>query len=261
MNIKKYLHQEYTIKRRTQSDIAKEQDLPVDVIEYLIKKSNLLYSRTKIKFLLNESKIDDTNPIFMYYVGLIATDGYINIANNRVCLRLKDINSREMFDMLIKYFEYQGPLFKYGSYLEFRITSKLLIEKLISLGLTETNKTFVLDTPKNFHNEDCMKMYIRGVHDGDGNVKRKLDLKTNKWKGGSWRLLTGSHIFIENMCKILNSHFNFELKKRINSRKNNKEYPEIITKEKEGKILLSWIYEGYEKYRLEDKYQKYLSIS
>ena len=39
-----------------------------------------------------------------------------------------------------------------------------------------------------------------------------------------------------------------------------KEYPEILTKSNQGKEILAWIYDGYEEFRLEDKYQKYLSV-
>jgi hypothetical protein len=261
MNIKNYLHEEYTIKRRSQNDIAIEQNLPLSLIEYLIKKVNLNYSRSIIKYTVNENKFDEKDPIFMYYVGLIATDGYINYTNNRVCLRLKDTDSRIVLQNLINHFEYQGDLFKYGTNIEFRVTSKLLIEKLILLGIPKINKTFCLTTPNDFYSDNCLRMYLRGVHDGDGNTKRKLSKKDkSKWIGGSWRILTGSHSFIENLSKILNNKFGLNIVKTINSKKNGKEYPEIVTKQSEGKLILSWLYEGFEEFRLEDKYQKYLSI-
>lgn len=260
MNIKEYLHKEYTINRKSQNQIAIDQNLPLDVIEYLIKRVNLVYSRTKIKYIFNEDKIDETNPIFMYYVGLIASDGYIDIKNNRVNLRLKDHNPREVLSLLIDYFEYTGILFSYNSSIELRLCSIKLIEKLEKLGIPNKNKTFELNIPLTFYNEDCFRMYLRGIHDGDGNVDRSFKKEQGIWYGGAWRLLTGSHLFIENLCIVLNKKFDFNLTKKISSRKNNKVYPQIYTKKTEGIKILSWLYTGYSKYKLEDKYKKYLSV-
>jgi hypothetical protein len=260
MNIKSYLETEYVKNRKSQNQIAIEQDLPLDVIEYLIKRCNLNYSRSKIKFTVNESKFQESDPIFMYYVGLIATDGYIDVKNNRVSLRLKNNDSYRVLTLLMNYFEYSGRLFKYGDNYEFRITSVKLIQILNELNIPSIDKTFNLKVPNSFHSESTLRMYLRGVHDGDGNVHRAMSKYKKHYTGGSWRLLTGSFGFIEGICKLINTKFKFNLKLSINSRKNNKEYPQIATKKTEGIELLKWIYTDFEDYKLLDKYEKYLSV-
>lgn len=259
MKIKEFIKEEFIVKGKTQKQIAEEQDVPENVIEYLIKRLSLNHLKSKIKYSINEDKIDITNPVFMYFVGLIATDGYIDSNNNRVALRLKKSESLDILNNLSKYFEYSGPLFTYGKNLELRITSKRLIEVLKSQGIPEKDKTFKLEVPKNFYNDDCLKMYIRGIHDGDGNIQRKLN-KDNSYYGGSWRLLTGSKLFIQEICDLLNNKFNLSLKLKINSRKNNKEYPEIYTKRQEGIIIANWFYSDFEDFKIKNKFLKYKSV-
>jgi hypothetical protein len=193
-------------------------------------------------------------------MGLIASDGYINNNNNIVALRLSGTDSFKLLQTLIYYFEFNGKLFKYRNSYEFRINSKKLITILNSIGIPSKNKTFLLQFPINFPDIECTKMYFRGIHDGDGNIKRKRSKKSDKWLGGEWRLLTASHSFIYGVCNKFNSIFNTDYKLRINSRKGDKEYPEMLTNQKDGRQFIKWVYEGFPEYRLENKYLMAMSI-
>lgn len=72
---KEYLYQQYIVCGRTQEDIAKEFNMNPKLLNYYIQKCNF-GKKSKIKYSLNEDKIKITDPIFCYYAGLVATDGY-----------------------------------------------------------------------------------------------------------------------------------------------------------------------------------------
>lgn len=261
MIIKEFLKQEYVDKRKSQNVIAKEQDLPLHIIEYLMKMCNLTHSRSKYLYVCNEDKFDLDNPIFWYYTGLIATDGYINSKNNIVALKIRNEDAYRMLSKLISYFEYNGRLFKYGKDYEFRINSPKLISILNSVGIPDKNKTFKLLFPNSFPSDDCKRMYFRGIHDGDGNIHRSQSKKTEgKWLGGAWRILTGSFEFLEGLAIEYNSVFNTSYIVTISSRKNDKIYPEFRTGDKDGKRFIEWLYKDFDEYKLIDKYEKAMSV-
>jgi len=209
------------------------------------------------KYKINNSKLDISNPIYCYFIGIVSTDGYIDNKNSRICIRMRNKDTERVFNLLKDYLEYTGPIFTYKQVdKELRISSLELIENLTQLGLNvEKHKIPFLK----FKSELCTKMYIRGLHDGDGNIKRSY--KKEKWVGGEFR-------YTNNNLNFQTSFYNwFKIKYPNLKTLNLKEVPrksgifyELSTGVQEGKIFASWFYSGKEEYKLNCKYNKYLSI-
>lgn len=213
----------------------------------------------RFKFTFNESKIDINNPIFCYYIGLVSTDGYISVKTKRVIVRIRNSDSERLLYKLKEYFEYNGPIFLYKNKdYELRLSSNYLISYLNNLGIS-FNKTKTLTFLSNFISEDCLRMYIRGLHDGDGNIKRLKSKKTNRWIGGAFRILNNNELFIDDFSKWINSKFNFKTKIYIAKRKN-KNFKELYTSTREGKDFAKWFYQGFDEIKLYCKYSKYITV-
>ena len=209
------------------------------------------------KYEVNDSKFDSKNPIFMYYAGLVATDGYIDTKNGRVSLRFSLEEANTLLNNLKGYFEFMGEVKQYNKSYDLTITSRHLIQELTTIGASGVSKTFTLEFPKLFYSEDCEKMYLRGIFDGDGNIHRAY--KNNKWVGGQFSIVTGSTLFVEGLIKFINTKFSTNYSLSFHKMKGIS-YPKLEMKTRDSLLLYSWFYSGYEQYKLEHKYNKYLSI-
>ena len=69
----------------------------------------------------------------------------------------------------------------------------------------------------NFEPLTCMKMYIRGLHDGDGNVKRAN--KKGKWSGGEFRFTNNNLEFQTNFFNWIKKSFKGNINLRTVLRK------------------------------------------
>lgn len=207
------------------------------------------------KYKINPNKINIQNPIYCYLIGLISTDGYIDNKNSRVCLRMRNEDSERVFNLLKTYLEFTGPIFTYKKVdKELRVSSLELIKNLTELGLnTNKNKIPFL----NFEPLTCMKMYIRGLHDGDGNVKRAN--KKGKWSGGEFRFTNNNLEFQTNFFNWIKKSFKGNINLRTVLRKSG-EFYEISTSTHLGKEFVKWFYSNYTEYKLNCKYKKYMSI-
>lgn len=213
----------------------------------------------RFKFTFNESKIDINNPIFCYYVGLVSTDGYISVKTKRVIIRLRNQDAERLLFKLKEYFEYTGPIFKYRKKdFELRMSSVYLIKYLENLGISY-NKTQNLSFLQNFTSEECNRMYIRGLHDGDGNIKRTKSKRTNRWVGGAFRILNNNELFIEDFSKWLNNKFTINSKIYTAKRKT-KNFKELYTSSRDGKDFAKWFYKGFNEIKLYCKYSKYITV-
>lgn len=209
------------------------------------------------KYTINTEKININNPIYCYMLGLISTDGYIDNKNSRVCIRMRNEDTERVFILLKEYLEFTGPIFTYKKVdKELRISSKELIQNLTELGINKEKCNIPFLNLKG----ECMRLYLRGIHDGDGNVKRSF--VKNKWRGGEYRLTNNNLIYLENLKKWMKENLN-EVK-TLNIRKVKRKsgiFNELSTGVKEGKEYCEWLYKGYEEYRLNCKYNKYKSIT
>lgn len=257
---KEYLLNEYIKKGRSQSNIAKEWNVSPKLINYYVVKNKLNGIKSKRKYTCNTEKFDFTNPIFCYYSGLIATDGYIDLKNNRVSLRLNNKGSKQLLNNLKNYFEFTGQVRTYKGNHDLTITSNELINELKKLNIEGSNKTYDLKFPKlNDLSEDCQLMFMRGVLDGDGNIHVQKSKYSGNYIGGQFRVVTASEDFIQGIIDFLNKKFNRQEKLSF-AKVKGVNYPKLEMTVEGSKQFYNWVYQGYEDFRLKDKYSKYLLL-
>lgn len=232
---------------RTKSarEIAEELGVRDSKIEYWLKKYNI---RKPYKYMLDESKIDINDPIFCYFTGLVATDGYVDKKSPRVQVSFKG-QGESVLTNLAKYFGYEGDLYRHNGRYTLSLSSPKLIEELAKLGIDRnSNKTFDVVAPSSFTSDDCMRMYVRGIIDGDGNIKWSDKQPSNN---GVVRLFCGSLNLVIGLVEILKSKdIDAEIKYHRNK------YPGFELRKEPSRKLCEWIYRGYEEYRLEEKFVK-----
>ncbi len=165
---KKYLKRRFIDERKPVKFIAQECNVSVSTIENYLKKYNL--KRGNIKYIINNDKVDFTSPVFNYFLGLIATDGYMDKRVPRVSLRCKNLGCDKVFNNLKDYFEFTGKIKLYRECYDLSITSRYLIKALKVAGISPLGKVHN-KFPDDFYDEDCARMYFRGLLDGDGNIK------------------------------------------------------------------------------------------
>lgn len=254
---REYLYDEYIKKNRSESDIAKEWNIDPKLLHYYIKKNGLTGIKSRRKYTVNEDKFSMKNPIFCYYAGLIVTDGYVDLKNHRVSLRVKNDGSKEVLSKLSEYFEFTGNVSEYNGCNDLTITSDVLIRKLRIFGVKDDNKTYTLKFPNLFyHNEDCQRMFIRGVLDGDGNIHFQLSKYTGKPTGGQFRIVTASNDFIEGLTSYVNRRFGFNYSMSI-AKVRGVSYPKLEMHVKDSMKLYDWLYTNYDDFKFYDKYLKY----
>lgn len=257
---KEYLQTEYIEKNRSEKDIASEWGINPKLLHYYIKKNELVGIKSRRKYTVNESKFSIHDPIFCYYAGLIATDGYVDNKNHRVSLRVKNEGSKEVFNNLIDYFEFSGSQTEYRGCNDLTITSNVLIRKLKIFGIKSEKKTYNLGFPKIMSgNEDCQRMFCRGILDGDGNIKTNISTLTNKVTGGQFRIVTASTDFIDGLTKFLNRKLNFNYSVSI-AKVRGVEYPKLEMRVKDSLKFYDWVYKGFDDFRFIDKYSKYQKL-
>lgn len=256
-----YLKTEYIEKKRSLSNLAEEHNISPKLMYYYVKKAGLTGIKSKVKYSVDESKFDLNEPIFYYYSGLIASDGYIDLKNGRVCLRVGNDGSYEVLNSLKEYFCYEGDVKVYPSGNELIITSKSLIDILAKLNIVGNKLPDAIRYPKNFPNQQCELMFLRGVLDGDGNIHTYKSKYTGKIRGGSFRMSTSCKSLVEGVIKSVNKILGTTYEMTFSSNSSKRKYPQLEMKVEDSKNLYSLIYTGYESFRFLDKYNKYLQIS
>lgn len=189
-----------------------------------------------------------------YFMGLVSTDGYIDTKNNRISIRLRNEGAKELLESLKDYFEFSGNLRVYrGKDYDLTITSNELISFLESNGIKGKNKTFEVKALNYFPNEDCVRMYLRGVLDGDGNIH--LIIKDSKLKSGEFRLVTASNDFMTGIQSIFSKYLNIIVPIKTHNIKGST-YPLISLSMKDSRLFYRWVYKGFSNLRLKDKFEK-----
>lgn len=237
---KKYLKRRFIEERKPVKFIAQECNVSVSTIENYLKKYNL--KRGNIKHTINNDAVDFTSPVFNYLIGLIATDGYMDKKVPRVSLRCKNLGCDKVFNNLKDYFGFTGEIKLYRECYDLSITSRYLIKALKVAGVSPLGKVHN-KFPDSFYDEDCARMYFRGLLDGDGNIKpTKI-----------FRITITNKDFLLSMSDYLN--------KTIGTNtvvKPDRKYWKIEMVKRDSKLFLDWVYKGYEQFRFLDKYYRYI---
>ncbi|MFD1735421.1 hypothetical protein ACFSCX_02490 [Bacillus salitolerans] len=244
---KEWMQNEYLIKRKSAYQIARELDVKYGRVDRWICNHGF-YGLKTFKNTCNESMFNYKNPIFCYFAGYVATDGYIDIGTTpRVSLRSNDKCSEQLFRMLANYFEFTGQIRLYKKSYDLTITSQKLVNELNNHFNITNAKTKTLRFPNYFFNDKCASMFFRGVIDGDGNIR----------KDGGVRIYCGSNDFMDGSIAFLNTQFNWRVKKTYVSKK----YPGFSLSGLKSKQLLDWVYRYDTTYLLQRKYERYLTTS
>lgn len=237
---KKYLKKRFITERKTVQFIADECGVSKSTIETYLKRYSL--KRGNIKHTINEDSVDTTSPIFNYYAGLIATDGYLDKKVKRVSIRNKNLGCDKVFERLKDYFEFTGNVRVYRECYDLTITSKWLIRGLKALGISPLGKIHN-EFPDLFYDEYCARMYLRGILDGDGNIKTT----------GIFRITLSNKSFLDDMSEYLNDTLGLNTVV-----KPDRKYWKIEMTKGDSKLFLDWVYTGYDEFRFLDKYYRYL---
>lgn len=255
---KELLYNLYIVQDKSERAIGEVLDIGKGKVDYWIRKWGFNFKKSDPDRLFNLKHIDSKDPIFCYYAGLIATDGYLDYKNKRISLRCNNEGSKEVFEAIRQYFEYLRPNRMYTNKSvnrpnnDITIPNNCIFEELKSMGIygKKDNRTFSLDWYISA-DDNCKRMFLRGVLDGDGNIHKKT---------GIFRIAMKSDSFIENLLYIFNKKYNdsYEKKFQGNSATTYK-YPAIFLRKKDSLNFYSFIYTGFDTFRFTDKYNRYMS--
>lgn len=232
-----WLKEEFTTKSAVA--IAKELGVKRGSVEYWLKQHGI---QQRFKYTVDESKFDQRDPIFCYYAGLVATDGHLDKLVPRVTVTLKE-PAPDVLGILADYFGYGGHIYQSGGRVTLCMSSVKLVDELEKMGIDRfSNKSFDVQVPTTFYSDDCMRMYLRGCIDGDGNLH-----KTSHYL----RLYKGSEVFIDGLVCLINTR-GINVNKRFMKGKQG-HYPGFELCKSSSEKILRWAYEGYEPFALSRK--------
>ena len=253
---KEFLYEAYIVQDRSEREIAKELNVTVATIDYYVRKYNLNIKRSNPDLVFNLKHIDKTDPIFCYFAGLLATDGYFDYKNKRISIRVNNIGSKEVFESLRNYFEYIRPVRCYDRedvkrpLYDLTIPNSCIFEELKKMGIygKKDSRSFSTEWFMGASKE-CQQMFLRGILDGDGCINDK-----------SFRIAMKSVDFVANIAEVVNTMLNVNYSVKVQTNQTKTEYPLFYMRKEDSRKLLDFIYEGFDSFRFLDKYNKYMSI-
>ena len=255
---KECLYELYIIQNKYQRQIAEELGVTEATVDYWTRKYGLTIKKSNPDAVFNLQHIDKTDPIFCYYAGLVATDGYLDYKKKRISLRVTNEGCNEVLEAIRNYFGFVRPLgcytkntAKLPAY-ELLIPNSCIFKELESMGIygKKLERSFDTDWLLNA-DEDCQRMFLRGVSDGDGSI-RKIK--------GNFRIAMTSESFITNLIQFVNEKFCVNYIMTYSSNSRHGKYPKLELRKVDSKNFLDFIYCGFDEYRFLDKYSRYLTI-
>lgn len=250
---KDFLFQHFVEERKSASKIAEMCGVLDSKVEYYLTKYGLYGLRGRRKFIFNRDKLKLVPQVY-YFLGLVCTDGYVDLKNKRVTIRLRNTGAKEVLSTLKDYFEFTGELYFYkGKDYDLTITGESLITFLYELGIINFETTDKL-IPNTFPDEDCARLFLRGCLDGDGNI-HILRNKSGGYYSGTFRIVKGFKGFIDGVKNLLLKYVDIDCP--LTWHKTSKgTYPKLELKVAESKKFYRWVYEGFPEYRLSEKFSK-----
>ena len=253
---KEYLYETYIVRDMSQAKIAKELGTTESRIDYWTKKYGLQYKKSDPDRVFNLKHINKEDPIFCYYAGLVATDGYLDYKNKRIAVRVGNQGSNEVLEALRNYFEFVRPIRHYVSKAnghtnhELQIPNQCIFKELESMGIEGKKNIRAFDVTWFMSaSEDCQRMFLRGVSDGDGHIERS----------GAFAIAMGSYDFIDNLVCVINAVFGFSYSRKLKLNNTGKRYPLLSMRKNDSLTLYKFMYDRFSEYRFTDKYNKYVS--
>jgi hypothetical protein len=140
------------------------------ILDIGVRKSKRNGKRKGSRYNIDQKAFDNDDLTTWYLVGLLAADGCIDEANNRVRLTL---HSRDLktVNLLKEHFKYDGPLYFRGGgkYVGCEFTGVPdIVNTLVNRFNITQNKTATIKPPENIPTVNHALAYIIGYIDGDG---------------------------------------------------------------------------------------------
>lgn len=251
--MKELLEKLYLEERKEVKEIALILDKTNGQVRRLLQIHGLEGSKGRNKSNVDESTLKEDNLVLWYYIGLIASDGYIKphkSGHYSIRLTIKNKGSYDLLNNIAKNLGYTNKVRQYkNNFNELEIVNNRLLSIINACGVPLINKTFDLDFPKDL-TEGQARMYIRGCFDGDGSVS----VRTNNNWGGTFKMISASKLFITGFTLELNKWLEITKEAIVSGN-----VFELSLNVKESIKVFDWMYEGFEEFRLEYKYNKYIT--
>ncbi len=157
----------------------------------------------------NEELFTKETPEFMYFLGLIASDGTLEKYHIKIALSARD---KQLLEILRDVIVPGKPLYYEKRCNEYvlKISNKKIQDFVRSYGITE-NKTFTLDLDEKIINSPYFDSFLRGYFDGDGCITTAKHNK--KGKLPLVQIVCASKIFLERLIYTLSTRYNFNKNK------------------------------------------------
>lgn len=238
---KNWLLENWVNTSKSIRQLAEEENINIKILENRCIRWGI---KKHFCYPLNTEKLFDiSDPHVWYLAGLIATDGYVPKGQNAVEIDLKGSSEEILLNDIHKYFELTSPVQNYNNSTRIRIATEGLNEFLkCNFNIPDGPKTFTVEVPSKFINEDCAKAYFRGCLDGDGYIYAK---------GKCFTILSASEIFVDGLVNLLNTYLNCAYIKSF------ERYPLIRAQGNKCKSALTWAYSLENCFVLNRKYSEY----
>ena len=247
---KQWLIDNWVNTNKSMRQLAKE----FGVSEGLIDARRAKYKLSKTyKYKVNTRKLYNLDDPKVYYLaGLLATDGWLNKKNPGIEISLTGESEKQLLNEIKNYFETSAEIALYGNSYRLRIAEKDIVKFFSeNFNIPTSNKTFLVDIPRDFPSEDCAKAYIRGCFDGDGYISE------NKQCGIS--LCTASEKFVLGIQSVIEKYSGEKIPYHL-TRRGDKYYPCIGTTDRKSRAILDWMYSLDDCFKLERKYNRYIKL-
>lgn len=209
---------------------------------------------TKRQLEYNENFLKENSPQSTYFIGWVATDGYIDQTNNRVTLNICD---KEILDNFKTILGYSGEIKVSNKRKEhhkqaYRLTlsNKELVKDFVNLGIKQ-RKSRTIELPK--INDVNFYHFLRGAIEGDGSI---IVSKSEKSPRLFVFLNSGSLKFLEQIKERVNLGNNKIL--TLTYKTAHEPIYRLVWSGKYAEELCERLYKDSDNLRLDRKYQKYL---
>lgn len=183
-------------KGTSHKDIAQKLQVPSYRISSYIKR-NIVRTNRYSNELSDTSWVNNSNPLYWYVLGLLASDGHLS-NYNEISFFQKD---GRFIKMLQKWIHHTGVLYGKSCYV-IHINSAFLHAHLQKLGFRSDKRYSVpfIQAPT----DDLQWMFVRGLFDGDGSLY--FNFVSGRFEGLNWQITSGSEQMAKGLFKFLKKH-------------------------------------------------------
>ena len=162
---------EHIISQNTYKESSDILKLPFSTFRHLLNLKGIKKLKPWLINTIDPSFYNTPNNAFYYYLGLIASDGYIK-KYNTIRITIKNKGAEKLFNKLKLITNYKGHVTKTtNNFFEITFVDEKLVEKIGTLGIPLKDKTRKLQMPI-INTKEYLACYILGFLDGDGTFSK-----------------------------------------------------------------------------------------